>query len=503
MHYSAHPPTQRMGTPRSMARSAWLTMGIIELILMVPWSARADDSGSRCGDTPPDFVSECPDTTPNNPSKQGQWGCTFNMDSRAVHMALLRGRGDTHSYILYWPESTNGISGRVWKWSPGDLVGPPIQNLVKIPTPQTEPASIFCSGHSFLPDGRLLVTGGTDRANDDGTSGLTIFDQRLPATSAGGFASDPTRQMEFPRWYPTNTALPDGKVIISAGVAYDAAIAFGGFDGTTIQGNTGVFGANSASPYFSATLASGSASPGARTLYAGADLGTSPVAGPCPSPDNRYIMLLQGGKDGASVKSDLWGLRWNRDLDEYTWSPITPAVQGPAPGALERHTATLDPFHHAVYFFGGKGPGGASNALYRLGNINSNSDCSSVPEWQTIATNTPPSGRYGHNAMYDMPHRRILIFGGRQSSPAQDLNEVWMLTDLNQPTLKWQKLSVLPSPDGRPNGRMGACAVLDTSLARLTAHHRIFVFGGYSGDPLVPISDTLWVGNIDDTTSVS
>jgi len=71
------------------------------------------------------------------------------------------------------------------------------------------PVHLFCSGHSFLPDGRLLITGG-HIADDRGLPDATIFD---PAT--GSWTSGP--KMARGRWYPTNTTLANGEVLTIAG----------------------------------------------------------------------------------------------------------------------------------------------------------------------------------------------------------------------------------------------------------------------------------------------
>jgi hypothetical protein len=80
-------------------------------------------------------------------------------------------------------------------------------------TVQYIPWDFFCNGMSFLPDGRLLVTGGTLRY--DPFSGLrttTIFD---PATEKFIQAQD----MAHGRWYPTNTALGDGRTTTFSGLS--------------------------------------------------------------------------------------------------------------------------------------------------------------------------------------------------------------------------------------------------------------------------------------------
>src|SRR4051812_4659354 len=68
---------------------------------------------------------------------------------------------------------------------------------------------LFCSGHTFLGDGRLLVSGGH---LDDlrGLRDVNIFD---PVTESWTRAES----MSFARWYPTTTILGDGSVLSLAG----------------------------------------------------------------------------------------------------------------------------------------------------------------------------------------------------------------------------------------------------------------------------------------------
>ena len=71
------------------------------------------------------------------------------------------------------------------------------------------PANIFCSGLEQLPDGRIAVVGG-HAGGHFGLTSLNIFD---PATSSWTVGSD----MSNPRWYPTATTLPDGRMLVLSG----------------------------------------------------------------------------------------------------------------------------------------------------------------------------------------------------------------------------------------------------------------------------------------------
>lgn len=73
--------------------------------------------------------------------------------------------------------------------------------------------NLFCSGHSFLPDGRLFVAGGHKDApwrTRAGDEKINIFN---PATNS--WSNGPA--MEKGRWYPFTVALEDGRVAILGG----------------------------------------------------------------------------------------------------------------------------------------------------------------------------------------------------------------------------------------------------------------------------------------------
>src|SRR6185295_13872253 len=79
-------------------------------------------------------------------------------------------------------------------------------------TPKTySPVSLFCAGHAFLADGRLLVAGGIVGLSDDtGPRESTLFDSTTDSWSAGPL-------MTTGRYYPTTTTLGDGRVLVQGG----------------------------------------------------------------------------------------------------------------------------------------------------------------------------------------------------------------------------------------------------------------------------------------------
>ena len=76
--------------------------------------------------------------------------------------------------------------------------------------------NIYCSGHSFLPDGKLLVSGGTPVVAQSGTGyQYGINKAALFNYSTGAWTQLPN--MNYRRWYPTNITLPTGGVLVWGG----------------------------------------------------------------------------------------------------------------------------------------------------------------------------------------------------------------------------------------------------------------------------------------------
>jgi hypothetical protein len=86
------------------------------------------------------------------------------------------------------------------------------------------PVDLFCVGHAFLPDGRLLAAGGTEVYDPfHGLRQAVVFDPAAgpadpgsPTGTAGAWAAAPA--MAGGRWYPTLVTLADGRVLTVAGL---------------------------------------------------------------------------------------------------------------------------------------------------------------------------------------------------------------------------------------------------------------------------------------------
>lgn len=123
------------------------------------------------------------------PATRGEWGPTFQTPVVAIHQHLL-----PTGKVLLW-----GDRGPAQLWDPAGTSFTPIEKTYRI----------FCSGHTFLPDGRLLIAGGTITGTK-GDPRAVIFD---PATSTWSATSS----MAQGRYYPTLTVLPNGRVLAVSG----------------------------------------------------------------------------------------------------------------------------------------------------------------------------------------------------------------------------------------------------------------------------------------------
>jgi hypothetical protein len=161
--------------------------GAVELYVDDERVTRRRNQGRPCGASAASFS-----IAGTASSAAGEWTPPFSWPNVAVHLSLL----PTGKVLSF------GLSGIPAVWNPAD--GSSIS--------MTTPSVIFCSGHSLLADGRLLASGGNSDPNV-GANGIpdnTIFD---PATQTWSRAAP----MKYARWYPTNTTLPNGEVLILSG----------------------------------------------------------------------------------------------------------------------------------------------------------------------------------------------------------------------------------------------------------------------------------------------
>lgn len=126
-------------------------------------------------------------------SPQGQWSALENWPTRAVHATLLPdGRV---FFVSYYNES---LQPNIWD---------PIADTFAATAPA--PYALFCAGHTDMADGRIFITGG-HIADYTGYPHAVIYDP---------FKNTMTQvpDMNEGRWYPTNTVLPNGDILVVSG----------------------------------------------------------------------------------------------------------------------------------------------------------------------------------------------------------------------------------------------------------------------------------------------
>jgi galactose oxidase len=173
-------PARTTATPVSTTRLTTIQTGTLQLSVADDEAAPAPNTGIACP-RPADLMEP--------QASEGEWSFPFAWPVVAVHLHLL-----PTADVLSW-----GKIGDPQIWNP--------------PTGAFSPAlsstMLFCSGHAFLPDGRLLVTGGHIE-DHHGLPDANIFDP-----GAQAWTSIPA--MVRGRWYPTNTTLADGQILTLAG----------------------------------------------------------------------------------------------------------------------------------------------------------------------------------------------------------------------------------------------------------------------------------------------
>jgi hypothetical protein len=133
-----------------------------------------------------------PLTTLAQTSLTGQWTRATNLPIYPVHNQLL-----PTGKVMVW--GRNAITD-LYSWDPAT------QALTRLPGVGYD---LFCSGHAFLADGRLLVPGG-HIADSVGLSKTSVYNAFTNTWSA---APD----MNAGRWYPTVTTLPNGDALVLSG----------------------------------------------------------------------------------------------------------------------------------------------------------------------------------------------------------------------------------------------------------------------------------------------
>jgi hypothetical protein len=147
------------------------------------------------------------------PAVKGQWAPKLAWPNVAIHAHVL-----PNGKVLFWGRREWGPNHMPSEGlDPHDctprLWDPTTKDFTALPQPGF---NLFCSGHTFLADGRLLVVGGHS-SDSHGEPHATIFEA---AQNKWTRIADMNRG----RWYPTAVTLPDASVLVSSGSDQHAQI---------------------------------------------------------------------------------------------------------------------------------------------------------------------------------------------------------------------------------------------------------------------------------------
>src|SRR5262245_55465448 len=270
----------------------------------------------------------------------GRWSgpFTFHPDGdQVVHMVVMRDAEDSLG-VLYWGAAA---SARLWMSGSLDTTF----SSLPVPNQITEE---FCSGHSGLDDGRVLISGGSLRERGEtGLKHANIFDLSRIDFSQPPDSANPTnrgwvrqRNMANWRWYPTNTTLGDGKVLVSSGMRFSYTTVFGGRIGGALVDTLQAFAQHET--VFVVTPSAGTgptAREGHTAIY----------------DDKLGRMVVFGGYDGT-YRNDLRPLirSYGSNGEAETWSWQTALSPSNPPPARSRHSAVFVPSDTSMVIFGGE-----------------------------------------------------------------------------------------------------------------------------------------------------
>jgi hypothetical protein len=326
--------------------------------------------------------------------------------------------------------SEGAYFGDVWSLSLSDT--PAWTQLMPTGTPPSARAT-----HSAIYDperDRMVVFGGY---NVDGSGVLNdVWALSLDGTPA------------WTQLSPTG-ASPNGRGYHSAiyDPVRDRMVAFGGYSSGALHNDVWALSL-AGTPAWTQLTPMGTP-PGARE-------GQSAIYDP-----ERDRMVVFGGYVWGT-DNDVWALSLGGTA---AWTPLAPT--GPLPGARYGHTSIYDPLRDRMVVFGGYNVDGSGylNDVWAL-------SLAETPAWtQLTSTDTPPSTRCQHSAIYDPVRDRMVVFGGHGTglSGAVRLNDVWALSLGGVPA--WTQLMPTGAP---PCMRENHSAVYDP------VRDRMVLFGGWS-----------------------
>jgi hypothetical protein len=359
----------------------------------------------------------------------GKWTNGF-FTAATVHLHVL-----PNGKVLSWPQFPASQPPCP------NCPNPPVQTYVRLWDPPTDTLTtlhnysvdLFCSGHSLLPDGRLLITGGTAF---QGPPHAGVYDTTIFDPTNNSFTNNVTHFMSLPRWYPTNLTMGNGEnLTISGSYLRGGQLYYNNYPQVwqTTGGWRDIPGAatpshlwlypwmhlaadgrayNSGptqSTVFISTTGNGSWSPGPSSQYGLRDEGSSVMY------DVNKILIVGGGNQPPSpgLPAQPTNTAETIDLSDSNITvacPNPPCWQSAAPMAFRRrHLNTTILPNGKVLVTGGTSGGGFNNTCPQNSVKSAETWDPGTNTWLPMAVALYP--RLYHSAAVLLPDGRVLVGG--------------------------------------------------------------------------------------------
>jgi hypothetical protein len=146
-------------------------------------------------------------TTPVPSTSLGAWSGVLPLPVPPIHAAIF-----PNGKVVFWAYDDDSSSNedkltRTFLWNP-------VLNDTPVEVDQPN-SKLFCSGHSLLPDGRLLTIGGILRPTPPGQAQLGVKDTSIFNSSTNTWTK--AADMKIARYYPSSVPLANGDVLAVAG----------------------------------------------------------------------------------------------------------------------------------------------------------------------------------------------------------------------------------------------------------------------------------------------
>ena len=369
-------------------------------------SARARDSVNQTTSTAVNVTVQ--NTDPR--AVTGEWSSLMNWPLVAVHSTLLH----TGEILMWDAWETPVTNAKLWN--------PTTNTFTNVPL-TISGSGLFCSGHATDADGNLVVMGGHE---PDGSGIKTVFSFN-PTSKTWTRKAD----MQYARWYPSVTQMPDNRMVI--------------FSGQIVQGtfaNTPeVF-----NPKNNTSTALPFTTPQLKEIQ-------YPQTSVLPSGKILAISTEQGGVMTYDPGTNAWANLGTTQVPYGVWTSFAPGkylITGGGenfdsynvgnPGTSQKQTRVLDmtngtpawsnagdmangrSFHNVTMLPTGKAlaVGGAPlvTDFAEVGTVTAELWDPSANSWSSVAN--PARPRMYHSTSVLLPDGRVLSAGGGRLAPAPD-----------------------------------------------------------------------------------